>query len=185
MANEENDMGAALEAQKIKYIEIMEQFLAHKEWDDEFEVNEENAQVTLESGLTIGDQQGKLFVELNYDSDMVDVYIYYGFRCKKNKSDEMIKLFNDVHLRFALGRFELLPDGRIRWRHRVDFEGSIASGISIDRIVQPGWNCTERFVETIVAVAMTNQTAAEAIEEHDEARAAAQAAQNDDAPREL
>jgi len=185
MANNENDMNAALEAQKIKYIEVMKEFIAYKEWDDEFEVNEEIAQVTLTTGLTIGEQSGKLFIELNYDNDIVDVYIYYNFNCKKNKSDEMIKLFNEVHLRYALGRFKLLPDGRIQWHHRVDFEGSIVSGISIAKIVQPGWNCTERFVETMAAVAMTNQTAAEAIEEHDEARAAAQAAQDDDAPREL
>lgn len=185
MPNNGDASSDTLEESKIKYIEVMRHFLEIKEWNDEFEVNEPGAQVILQTGLNIGEQSGRLFLELNYDTDIVDVFIYYDFRCKGKYSNEIINLLNEIHLRHAFGRFELLPDGRVRWRHRVDFQGSSPTGISILVIVQPGWNCAENFVDAIVAVGMGGQTAARAIEEYDEARGAAQAKSADDAPSEL
>lgn len=187
MSDEENSIDVMLEARKIAYLEIMQNFIEYKEWDDEFTLNEEMAQITLQTELPVNGQLAKLFLELNYDNDMVDAYIYYGFRCKNNKMDEMARLLNEIHLRYALGRFEFLPDGQVRWHHRVDFEGSSPTGVSVAKIVEPGWHSVRIFFDTIAAVAMTNQTAAEVIREYDEAKAeaAARAESNDGAPTEL
>jgi hypothetical protein len=176
---------AIIEERKLRYVEIMKEFLEYKEWNDGFDLKEEICQVFLETGLTVGHQSGRLFIEMNYDSELTDVYLYYNFHCRENKRDEVVKLINHLHLRWAPGRFELLPDGRVRWRHRVDFEGSSPSGVSIARIVDPGWDCTVMFVDVVVAVGMTNQTAEEALAEFDAARAKAKEADDDDAPSEL
>jgi len=60
-------------------------------------------------------------------------------------------------------------DDRIRWVHRVDFEGSSPTGISVERIVGPAWGRVSAFTDPICAVAITKQSAAEAIEEFDSA----------------
>jgi len=187
MSNEENSPGVSLEERKVQYMLIMKDFIEYKDWDDEFTLNEDMAQVILETDLPANGQLVKLFLELNYDNDMVDTYIYFGFRCKNNKMVEMARLLNEIHLRYALGHFEFLPDGRVRWHHRVDFEGSSPTGVSIAKIVEPGWHCVRIFFDTIAAVAMTNQTAAEVIGEYDEAKAeaASSAESNDGAPTEL
>ncbi|MFM8356084.1 MAG: hypothetical protein ACKOBM_14420, partial [Gammaproteobacteria bacterium] len=67
------------------------------------------------------------------------------------------------------GCFQLLEhqDDSVRWLHTVDFEGSSPTGKSVEQIVGPGWGRVGTFIETICAVALTKQSAAEAIEEFD------------------
>ena len=67
-----------------------------------------------------------------------------------------------------------LPDGRVCWHHRVDFEGSQPTGKSVEQIVSAGFSGIQEFNDVISAVALTKQTAAEAIEEYDSAQEAQQ-----------
>ena len=115
---------------------------------------------------------GKLIIEAFDESDFVSVYFYLPFECKESKRTEMCILLNDFNARGGVGGcgcFQLLDadDDRIRWVHRVDFEGSSPTGKSVGRIVGPGWERVASFIEPICAVALTKQTATEAIEEFD------------------
>jgi hypothetical protein len=92
----------------------------------------------------------------------------------------MALLLNQLHTRCKYGTFVAFDDGYVRWQHRVDFEGSEPTAISIQRIVGPGWNIAEQFIDPISAVALTKQSAKEALEEFDEAQQ-----EKDDGPSEL
>ncbi len=152
---------------KLKFQLMMEEFMAAREWTDDLEVDTEEGTVSLGTRINIGEFTGRLFIETYDEQAIVDVFFYYDFKCKQGKVDQLCRLLNDIHLRWAFGRFEVSTDGYIRWRHRVDFEGSQPSGISIERIVQPGWDGLERFADVISAVALTKQTAVEAIADFD------------------
>ena len=150
----------------MKYRDLLQEYLASREWTDELAVDEENSAVQLDTGVSIGEQRGRLIVEASDQSDFVDVFFYLsGVTCKQAKFGEMTKLFNGIHQWMRYGRFELLDDGTIRWFHRVDFEGSSPTATSIHRIVQPGWELVVRWADPISAVALTKQTAEEALEE--------------------
>jgi hypothetical protein len=151
----------------LKYQSILEEFLKYKEWTDELLIDQHAKTVALATAVAIGSQSGRLIIEASDESDLVDVYFYYGINCKKNKFEQMCVLLIEIHRRWSLGRFELDDEGHIRWHHRVDFEGSNPTAVSIERIVQPGWDAMSRFAEIISSVALTKQTAAEAIEEFD------------------
>jgi hypothetical protein len=159
----------------------MEEFLANREWDDELEVDEEAQTVKLNTGLDLNGQDGRLIVEASEKTCFVDVFIYYtGFKCKPAKLNEMAVLLNQLHTRRRYGTFVAFDDGYVRWQHRVDFEDSEPCGLSIERIVGPGWEYAKQFSDPISAVALTKQSAKEALAEFDEARSA-----NDDGPSEL
>lgn len=157
---------------KLKYQVVLEEFLKAREWEDELSIDDENKKVALVTGVTMGEHSGKLIIEASDETDLVGVYFYLGFECKKSKRTEMCILLNDFNARGGVGGygcFQLLDadDDRIRWVHRVDFEGSSPTGNSVERIVGPGWERVSAFIETICAVALTKQSAAEAIEEFD------------------
>jgi len=165
----------------FRFHALMEEFLANREWDDELEVDEEAQTVKLNTGLDLNGQDGRLIVEASEKTCFVDVFIYYtGFKCKPAKLNEMAVLLNQLHTRRRYGTFVAFDDGYVRWQHRVDFEDSEPCGLSIERIVGPGWEYAKQFSDPISAVALTKQSAKEALAEFDEARSA-----NDDGPSEL
>lgn len=153
----------------LKFQTVLDEFLKGREWTDEYEIDNDEKTVALNTAINICDgHSGRLIIEASDKTDCVDVYIYYNQTCKEAKLDEMAILLNAIHRRWQFGRFTVFKDGYIRWAHRVDFEGSQPTGISLERIVQPGWSATEKFADVIAAVALTKQSAADAIEEYDQ-----------------
>ena len=161
------------EEKKLKYQVVLEEFLELREWSDELTVDPENGTTMLDTGITVGGQSGRLIIEARDETDVVDAFIYYQFKGKASKTEQIVLLFNGIHLRFPFGRFEMTPEGSIRWRDRVDFEGSQPSGLSIERLISPGWRVTADFAESIAAVSLTKMTAEEALDEFDAAQEAA------------
>lgn len=154
--------------EKLKYQIILDDFLKIRGWTDEYEVDLEAKSVSLSTKLNISEgHSGTLIIEASDRSDLVDVYIYYGITCKKEKQDELIRLINSIHQKWHYGHFIVFPDGYIRWSHRVDFEGSQPTGTSLDKIVSPAWGAVEKFADAIAAVALTKQSATEALDEYD------------------
>ncbi len=169
------------ESDKMKYQALLEEYLEAREWEDELSVDEENRAVQLNTGVTIAGQSGRLIIEAFDRLEIVDVYFYYSsVTCRESKFDEMLKLLNSIHMRTRYGRFELLDDGTVRWFQRVDFEGSSPTIQSLNQMVQPGWDVVGKWAEAVAAVALTKQTAAQALEEHDEAQNAREAPAEDD-----
>lgn len=153
--------------QALMYERILQEFKKIREWDDEIIVEEDGKSVSLSTGVDIKSQNGRLIIEASDANDIVDVFFYYGIECRKEKYEQMCILLNAIHQRWGYGRFELGDKGFIRWRHRVDFEGAQPSGTSIERIVQPGWDAVIKYADLVSAVALTKQTAADAIEDFD------------------
>lgn len=173
-------------SEKTKYQVILEEFLKAKEWSDELEIDEEEQTVTLNTGVDLGDQNGRLIIRASDATDVVDFAIYYELKCKETKLDQMRLLLSGIQVRWLFGRFDVFSDGFVRWFHRVDFEGSQPSDLSIQRLIQPGWDAAGLFADAIASVALTKQTAEEALEDHDQARKAEQQASDDEeGPAEL
>lgn len=159
----------------LKYESEMNEFISIMGWNDvELNSNIETQQVVISTGVSIDGQDGRAIIEANSDNDLFDFYIYYiSIKCKSPKWEQMQWLMNEINFRFPLGRFECFDvegDRRIRWRQRVDFEGSKISGASIRNNFKPGWDATEMFSSVIAAVALTNQSAKDAIAEFDKER---------------
>ena len=153
--------------QQTRFREVLEEFLEQRGWTDELEADEEGVAFTLKTGIDIDDQTGTLIVEASDRTELVGVYIYYNIRCKDTKLDQMALLLNRIHAREHYGRFQFFDDGFVRWMHLVDFEGSTPSWRSVQQIVGPGWQLASKWLDAIAAVALTRQTATEALEEHD------------------
>ena len=156
---------------KLKYQIVLDEFLAAREWTDKYEIDLHNKTVTLTTTINFsGGNSGRLIIEASDKTDCVDVFIYFNLSCKEAKINEMTALLNGIHQRWIFGHFVVFPDGIVRWSQRVDFEGSQPSGLSLERIVQPGWDAASGFSDAIAAVALTRQSASDALKEYDETR---------------
>jgi len=154
----------------VDYRNVLKQFLDLRGWEDEIDIDEENGTLSVNTEIGINGQSIRLVIEINPEGDIVDVFFYYTILCKKNKINQMAILLNLIHHRWIFGRFEVYETGHIRWRHRCDFEGAQPVGLTINCIVEPGWQAVNKFADVIAAVALTNSTAEEAIAEYDKNR---------------
>lgn len=151
----------------VDFVEPVQEFLDTREWVDELSVDNGEKTVNLVTGVSFSGQNGgKLYIEGWMATGILQVTFYLPFNCRESKLNEMAILINEIHNLNSYGRFQCLPnkaDRRIRWIHRVDFEGMQPRGIAINNIVGPGWNLCDHYFEAIAAVAMTKQTAHEAL----------------------
>jgi hypothetical protein len=162
---------------ELKYASEMREFLSIMEWGDtKVDSNVEGQQVVIATGVDIDGQSGRVIIEANSDTDIFDFYIYFtSIKCKPNKNEQMQWLMNELNKRWLFGRFQCFKTDDaflIRWHHRIDFEGSSPTGVTVRNNFKPGWDATEFFSGVIAAVALTNQSAKDAIAEHDQEQSA-------------
>ncbi len=148
---------------KLKFQTLLEAYLAAEGWNDKLEIDSESKSVTLSTGIGTGELELSLILEASDQTECIEAFLYYRrVKCKEAKIPELCLLFNLIHLEAGPGHFSVLPAGHIRWSHRVDFEGSTPTAVSVQRLVNPGVHMVTRFVEPITAVALTRQTALDA-----------------------
>ena len=155
----------------LKYKKLLADFLATRKWKDKIKVDSDK-RLAIDTGIDFGEQTGRLIITADPKIEIVDVFIYLdlnlNLKCQPKKMEQMAILMNEIHARhWQFGRFQVCSEGIIRWQFRVDFEGSSPSGLSIERIVGSGWECVSRFYNILISVALTKQTAKEALVEFD------------------
>jgi hypothetical protein len=178
----------------INYEDTMKEFIEFRGWNDELILDEEGEKVFLSTGIDIDGQSGRAIVEARND-DIFEFYFYYiGFTVKESNMDQMEILLSKINRTLMIGCLEVvgdINDRRVRWRHRVDFEGASPTGMTVSRNFQPGWATLESYINPITTVALTKQGAADALSEHEaeveKARAAEKSSTNagDGVPDEL
>lgn len=168
----------------IKYQDTMKEFMEFREWNDELIFDEENGKVVLSTGVNIENQSGRAIVEAR-NNDIFEFFFYYvNFTVKESNMDQIEILLSKINRNIFIGCLEVVgdvDDRRVRWRHRVDFEGASPTGLTLSRNFQPGWDTLESFINPIAAVALTKQSAADALSEHEAEVEKARAAENSSA----
>lgn len=151
-----------------KHLATMKNFLNLMEWTDELEFRSDLDRVRLSVGISVTGQAGRAIIDARND-DVFEFYIYYNFmKVNLNKIEQMKILLSEINMRIYEGCFELvgsIEDSRVRWRHIVDFEEASPTGLTVLRNFRPGWNHAERWLGVITAVAVTAQSAADALSE--------------------
>lgn len=154
----------------LKYEETLKQFLELRKWSDELILDEDNGKIVLSTGVNIEGQNGRAFIEA-YNDDIIQFYFYYlNFRIKDSKFEQMNILLSLINSRLLIGCLKMVgepQDRMVRWQHVVDFEGADPTGVTIERNFQAGWSALERYIEPVSAVALTKQSATDAINDHD------------------
>jgi hypothetical protein len=161
---------------------VFEEFIVIREWEDEISYDEDKDEWAISTGLNIGDQQGKLFIEGRDSTGIFGIFIYYDVKCKEAKLKETAAVCNWINPQLLLGSFQCFSDGRIRWAQRFDCEGAVMSGAVVSNNFGEGWNTTGRYVDLLLSVALTKLSAEDAIQEFVDAQAAAE---DDAGPSEL
>ena len=179
----------------LKYEKEMQEFISLMQWEDKLDVDAKNEMVRLSTGLEIENQHLKLIIEANSNNDIFDIRIYFAaLPVKPKKIEQMKLLIADINSRVMLGKFSHFDDDgsiTIYWRQLIDFEGAGLSALTIKNNFQPGWNMSEMYSSAFASVALTNQSAEDAMAEFDEEQKNKQPADEeaeqeaDDGPSEL
>jgi len=163
---------------KFKYEKVLNEFLEIREWEDELDKDVEKGEISLNTSITFSTGQDmRLIIEGN-NNGLLRVFWYFdSFLCRKEKFSEMLILLNSLHMRIGVfGTFNLidLPDspsnGKIRWLYKADFEDVDVTLDTLHLITNPSNELVEQYGEVISAVALTKQSAFNALKEFDEAR---------------
>ena len=158
----------------FKHEAAMQTFLTEMDWtDDTLEYDFENEFVYLNIPITINGSIHQLIVE-SRENDLIDVYVYLRhLSVKPSKDEEMHILLSKINSRLRIGAFQFIREADwhfIRWHHATDFEGSNPVGATIRHQVITGIQTVEDHADPIPAVALTNQTADQALEEFQQSR---------------
>lgn len=157
----------------FKHEAAMQTFLTEMEWTDTLEYDFENEFVYLNTPISINGNSHQLIVE-SRENNIIDVYVYLRhLSVKPSKDDQMHILLSKINSRMRIGAFQFIREADwhyIRWHHATDFEGSNPNGTTIRHQVITGIQTVEDHADLIAAVALTNQTADQALEEFNQSR---------------
>ena len=147
----------------------MQTFLDEMEWtDDTIEYDCEKRIVYVNTLININSNTHQLVVESS-DNDIIEVYVYLRYlSVKRSKDNQMHILLSKINSRLRVGAFQFIREADwqyIRWHHATDFEGSKPIGTTIRHQVITGLQTVEDHADPIAAVALTNQTADQALQE--------------------
>ena len=162
------------ETMPFKYEAAMQTFLTEMEWtDDTLDYDFENDFVYLNTQISINGNTHQLIVD-SRENDLIDVYVYLRhLSVRPSKDEEMHILLSKINSRLRIGAFQFIREADwhyIRWHHATDFEGSNPVGTTIRHQVITGIQTVEDHADPIAAVALTNQTADQALEEVHQSR---------------
>lgn len=149
----------------MRLAEKVQEWIRSLDWEDQVEENTENQTSSVNFGYGINEQSFKAWIETDEKRDWIKVYIYAPFKVLPKKFIEMHQLLNLINLDATMGAISLLDDGRLVWRHIVDFEDTDPSVKAINNQFDPGVNLFQRWFEEISAVALTKTTAQEIFDE--------------------
>lgn len=162
---------------------LLQSWLDDRDWKEDLEVDHENQSALYTTTVNAGELAFMLYVEAHDKSQFVTAFFYHPVKVKPQKRNEMCELLNTLNTRILMGSFTLLDNSVVRYVHCVDFEGSSPTSLSVEGLVRPGWGFCEQFGELIATVAITKQSAKEALEEFNkEAQKKDQDSSNENVP---
>ena len=156
--------------------EVVKQFLAQMEWDDDLDDDETAGKCRLSTGLRIAGQPCRLYVDTSEQTDSIAVTVYPPFRVAESQYAEGCMLINAINYQTRHGRFEIDPsDGELRVVVSADIEGASPTGQFIAGMLNAAEWMIRNWLSELAAVSLCGRKAAEVLEEHERREAAAEA----------
>lgn len=147
----------------LNFNDLLREFLALREWDDEIRYNADTDDWYINTNVGVNNQPIRLIVEGCNETQILGIYFYFNVSYIENQKHEMIELTNWINIRNLVGHFQILNDGVIRLVQKFDCEGTYLSPQTLSINIQHGWDSMERYANLIIKVALGQSCAREAI----------------------
>ncbi len=151
----------------MKLANKVQNWITSKDVDHEFKKDEGNQASFLKFEYIINDRTFLGIIETDEQRDAIRAYIYIPFNVIPEKINEFSILLNRINSVEFFGAVTVANDGTVRWRHIVDFEQTEPSFETIDNLFNPGCNIMENWFDEMSAVALTEITAQEILDNLD------------------
>jgi len=148
----------------LNFKELLQGFLALREWDDEIKYNSETDEWYITTNVSVNNQPIRLIIEGCDETQILGIYFYLNINFIDSKYIEMTKICNWINPRVFIGHLECLHNGAIRWVQKIDCEGATLSPHTLSVNVQHGWGAIEQFSIPITSVALSQASCEAAIE---------------------
>ena len=148
--------------------EVVKQFLAQMEWDDELEDDESVGKSRLATGVRIAGQPCRLYIDTNEQTDSISVTLYPPFRVGEGQYAEGCMLINAINYQTRHGRLEIDPsDGELRVVVSADVEGAEPTAQFISVMLNAAEWMVRHWLPELAAVSLCGRKAAEVLEAYE------------------
>lgn len=151
---------------------VLQEFLDLNEWNDEIEDDEASGKARLNTRLTVAGQSCRLYIDAFDDGQTapsLSLFIYTPFRVNLENYSEACMVVNAINYQSRFVRFEINPSGGdLRAVASTDLRGAQVSGQHVDAMLDAAVWCTDHWMPTLAAVAISGRSAADVLKEHDE-----------------
>lgn len=151
----------------MKLSNKIQNWITSKDVDHDFKLDEGKQASFLKFEYKIDDRTFLGIIETDEQRDAIKAYIYIPFNVTPEKLNEFSILLNRINSVELFGAVTVANDGTVRWRHIVDFENTEPSIETIDNLFNPGCNIMENWFDEMFAVALTDITAQEILDNLD------------------
>jgi len=142
----------------MKYQKLLQDWVKEKEWDDEVNYNEETNESVVNFKVNIDDQLFNTYIEGHEEKDWLSIYMYGPFNIKKNKSGEILKLFNRIHGATYYGRLVLQDDGMIQYKQIMPLDGVEPSTSLVSNVYSTAVQIYDTWLDDIAEIGLTKTT---------------------------
>ena len=145
---------------------VVREFAALMGWDDEVLEDDEKGTSRLSKTAVVDGQPCRLYVDTNDEVDAIAVFFYAPFRVKPAKYAEACMLVNAINHMTRHGRLEIDPDdGEVRYASSANVEFCEPGAGFIRGMTDFGAALLEYWMWALSAVAMTERTARDILDE--------------------
>lgn len=110
------------------------------------------------------------FAQVRLDLEQYLFYVVMPMRVPANQRTDIAEFITRANYGLRIGNFELdFDDGEVRYKSSLDFEGAELTPTLIRNVMYPAVQTMDRYLPGILAVVYGGKSAAEAIEEIEEA----------------
>lgn len=115
--------------------DVLESFLSEMGWEDEISRDELHDELIIATGVTLGDQGYRTYIQTHEQSQFIKIFMYCPFSVPIERMDVAPVVINRLNVDLPAGHIEMMGDGTVRYRHFVDVENATASAALVQNML--------------------------------------------------
>ena len=142
----------------MKYLKLLQEWVKEKEWDDEVTYDKEANTSAVNFKVNIKDQLFSTYIEGDETRDWLSIFMYSPFNLKAEKENDVLKLFNRIHLSTYYGRLVLHEEGVVQYKQHMPLDGVEPSTSLVSNVYSTAIQIYETWLDDIAEIGLTRTT---------------------------
>ena len=154
----------------MRLTDTLRQYLKAEEWDEQPKIDEESQTSSTEFAYAIDDFTLHGFFEVNEETEIFSLYMYFkDAKCPNKRLEEVQKYFSVLNVGLSIGCMHIRPEDRVaRFYAAIDVESASFEPAHIKNLLKAGTRTLEPVLPNYMAICFGGKTADEVLSEEQE-----------------